>query len=145
MLDKVSAEEVARFSALAPKWWDEDGPMRPLHRMNRLRVRWITQRIRQTLRADAKILDLGCGGGIASEALAQAGFLVTGVDASEEAIGVARTHAAEAGLGINYRVGLADDLLAEGDGIELDGFDIDLAGFDLGEVEEVVDEVKEGF
>jgi len=114
MLDKVSAEEVARFSALAPKWWDEDGPMRPLHRMNRLRVRWITQRIRQTLGADAKILDLGCGGGIASEALAQAGFLVTGVDASEEAIGVARTHAAQAGLGINYRVGLADDLLAEG-------------------------------
>jgi 2-polyprenyl-6-hydroxyphenyl methylase/3-demethylubiquinone-9 3-methyltransferase len=114
MLEKVSAEEVARFSALAPKWWDQNGPMRPLHRMNRLRVGWITQRIPQTLPAGANILDLGCGGGIASEALAQAGFRVTGVDASAEAIGVARTHAAQAGLAIDYRAGLADDLLAEG-------------------------------
>ena len=59
------------------------------------------------------MLDLGCGGGIASEALARSGFAVTGLDASEDAIGVAQTHAAQAGLDIAYRVGLAHDLLSE--------------------------------
>ena len=111
----VSAEEVARFGALAPRWWDERGPMRALHRMNGLRTGWILQRARaQCGDRAASVLDLGCGGGIASEALARAGLDVTGVDASAEAIGVARTHAAAAGLDVRYRVGLADDLLAEG-------------------------------
>jgi 2-polyprenyl-6-hydroxyphenyl methylase/3-demethylubiquinone-9 3-methyltransferase len=111
---RVSAEEVARFSALAPRWWDLDGPMRPLHRMNGLRVGWIGQRIRGALGTGVDVLDLGCGGGIAAEALAEAGFAVTGADASEEAIGVARGHAALSGLPIEYRVGLAEDIVAEG-------------------------------
>lgn len=112
----VSAEEVARFGALAPRWWDERGPMRALHAMNGVRVGWIVRRVRdQYGDAAVDMLDLGCGGGIAAEALARAGLNVTGADASTEAIGVARAHAAAAGLDIDYRVGLADDLLAEGD------------------------------
>jgi 2-polyprenyl-6-hydroxyphenyl methylase/3-demethylubiquinone-9 3-methyltransferase len=114
MSEKVSAEEVARFSALAPRWWDERGPMRPLHQMNRLRVGWISERVRGSIDANASILDIGCGGGIATEALARENFAVTGMDASAEAIGVARAHAAEAGLDIHYKIGLADDALSAG-------------------------------
>ena len=108
----VSEAEVARFSALAPQWWDEKGPMRPLHRMNPLRVGWIADRMRE--HPHAKILDLGCGAGIATEALARANFVMTGADASADAIGVARSHAAEAQLTIDYKVALAEDLVAEG-------------------------------
>ncbi len=108
----VSAEEVARFGALAPRWWDASGPMRELHRMNALRIGWIAGRVPAPAgHARPAVLDIGCGGGIAAEALADAGFAVTGMDASAEAIGVARTHAAQAGLSIDYRVGLAGDLL----------------------------------
>jgi 2-polyprenyl-6-hydroxyphenyl methylase/3-demethylubiquinone-9 3-methyltransferase len=110
----VSAEEVARFGALAPRWWDERGPMRPLHAMNRLRVGWIADRLRARGADGARLLDLGCGGGIASEALTRAGFHVTGLDASAAAIGVAAAHAEAAGLVIDYRVGAVDNLAAEG-------------------------------
>jgi 2-polyprenyl-6-hydroxyphenyl methylase/3-demethylubiquinone-9 3-methyltransferase len=88
--------------------------MRPLHQMNRLRVGWITERVRARHGPHAAILDLGCGGGIATEALARKGFRVTGMDASADAIGVARAHAAAAGLSIDYTVGLADDAVAGG-------------------------------
>ncbi len=108
----VSLTEIERFSRLAPQWWDTNGPMRPLHRMNPLRVAWIADRMREC--PNAKILDLGCGGGIATEALARANFAMTGADASADAIGVARSHAAEAHLTIDYRVALAEDLVAEG-------------------------------
>jgi len=110
----ADSEEVARFSALAPQWWDAKGPMRPLHQMNALRIGWIARRIHEQIGAEATLLDVGCGGGIAAEALARQRFAVTGVDASADAIGVARAHAAESGLDIEYRVGLADDMLAEG-------------------------------
>jgi 2-polyprenyl-6-hydroxyphenyl methylase/3-demethylubiquinone-9 3-methyltransferase len=109
----VSAAEVARFGALAQRWWDPDGPMRPLHQMNRLRVDWITQRI-EGGPDGVRLLDLGCGAGIAAEALARRGFSVLGVDASEAAIAAAREHARAAGVAVTYRTGLADDLLAEG-------------------------------
>ncbi len=107
----VSAEEVARFSALAERWWDPDGPMWPLHRMNPLRVGWIDSHIRQRFNAGVRLLDVGCGAGLASEALAAAGHKVTGVDASEPAIEAARAHA---GVDIDYRVGTAEDVLAAG-------------------------------
>jgi 2-polyprenyl-6-hydroxyphenyl methylase/3-demethylubiquinone-9 3-methyltransferase len=107
-----SEAEIARFSALAPQWWDENGPMRPLHRMNALRVGWIAGRMRA--HPNATMLDLGCGGGIATEALARENFDMTGADASADAIGVARAHAAQAQLTIDYRVALAEDLVALG-------------------------------
>ena len=110
----VSAAEIARFGKLAPRWWDERGPMRELHRMNALRTGWVLQRLRARLGPGAHpVLDLGCGGGIATEALARAGLEVSGVDGSADAIGVARAHARTSGLSIDYRTGLAEDLLAE--------------------------------
>jgi 2-polyprenyl-6-hydroxyphenyl methylase/3-demethylubiquinone-9 3-methyltransferase len=161
----VSAEEVARFGALASRWWDPMGPMRPLHAMNPARVGWIQERIEARFGGTAKearkkessrsplegegrgeggqrqgpsgpnpppppsrggdvssssishmlrILDVGCGAGLASEALASLGHDVLGLDAAGEAIEAARAHAEGCGLALTYRVGAAEDLLVEG-------------------------------
>ena len=112
----VSAEEVARFNALAADWWDPDGPMRPLHRMNPARIGWIVERIGRRFPATAglRLLDVGCGAGLAAEALARRGFDVLGLDAAGEAIDAARVHAAGRGLPVAYRGGVAEDLLSEG-------------------------------
>ncbi len=105
----VSDAEVARFDALAAQWWDPRGPMRPLHAMNRLRTRWIGER----LGSGARLLDVGCGAGIASEALARLGHRVLGIDAAAETIAAARAHAGASGLAVEYRIAAAEDLLAE--------------------------------
>src|SRR5690242_5675786 len=118
----VSHAEVAKFDALAARWWDPNGPMRPLHRMNPTRVAWIADRLpKQTPpplagggRGEGALLDIGCGAGIAAEAFARLGHQVTGLDAAGEAIEVARAHAASAGLPITYRTGAPEDLVAEG-------------------------------
>jgi len=111
--------EVAKFDALAARWWDPDGPMKPLHRMNPLRTGWIAGRIarlhdRDPASPDAlaglRLLDVGCGAGLASEALARRGARVTGLDAAGGALDAARMHAAAAGLDIDYRAGLPEDL-----------------------------------
>jgi 2-polyprenyl-6-hydroxyphenyl methylase/3-demethylubiquinone-9 3-methyltransferase len=109
-MSSVDAEEVAKFGQLASRWWDPSGPMRPLHRMNPLRVSWIDQRITARLGAPVRLLDLGCGAGIAAEALARRGHTVVGVDASAEAIAAAEIHAEGEGLPLSYRVGAAEDL-----------------------------------
>ena len=106
----VSPQEIARFDALASRWWDPDGPMKPLHRMNPLRVGWIDQRCAAACRA----VDVGCGAGLAAEALARCGHDVLGIDAAGAAIAAARTHAEGAGLALTYRDALAGELLAEG-------------------------------
>lgn len=106
--------EIARFDVLAERWWDPSGPMAPLHAMNRLRVSWIAEHVACRFSGPVRLLDVGCGGGLASEALARAGHHVTGLDAAAEPLAVAEAHAAAAGLPIAYRVGLAEDLLAEG-------------------------------
>jgi 2-polyprenyl-6-hydroxyphenyl methylase/3-demethylubiquinone-9 3-methyltransferase len=111
----VSAEEVARFDALAARWWDPDGPMRPLHRMNPTRVRWIGEQIsRRFPGGEVRLLDVGCGAGLAAEALARLGHDVLGIDAAGEAVAAAVAHAAGQGMPLAYRVGVAEDLLAEG-------------------------------
>lgn len=112
----ISADEVARFDALAARWWDPDGPMRPLHRMNPARIGWICERIaRRFPQHDGlRLLDLGCGAGVAAEALARRGFDVLGIDAAGEAIDAARAHAAGKGLALAYRAGVVEDLAAEG-------------------------------
>lgn len=112
----VSQDEVARFDALAAHWWDPDGPMRPLHRMNPARVGWVAGHVARRFpgRAALRVLDLGCGAGLAAEALARRGFDVLGVDASAQAIGAAADHARGQGLRLGYRVGTAEDVLAEG-------------------------------
>jgi 2-polyprenyl-6-hydroxyphenyl methylase/3-demethylubiquinone-9 3-methyltransferase len=106
----VSATEVAKFNRLASRWWDPNGPMKPLHRMNPARVAWIEG----LLDGPSRILDVGCGAGLAAEALARHGHDVLGIDAAGEAIEVARTHAEGQGLPLAYRSCPAENLLAEG-------------------------------
>lgn len=110
----VISEEIARFDALASQWWDETGPMRPLHMMNPPRAQWVAQRVRRFLGAGVPILDVGCGAGLLSEALAKEGFAVTGLDAGAEVIDIARAHAQGQGLNLTYRHGTAEALVAEG-------------------------------
>ena len=111
----VVGAEVARFDRLAAQWWDRTGPMRPLHAMNPLRVGWIDRRIRARYGAATRLLDLGCGAGIAAEALAKRGHDVLGLDAAPEPIAAAKAHAAGAGLSLEYRTGAAEDLVAAGE------------------------------
>jgi 2-polyprenyl-6-hydroxyphenyl methylase/3-demethylubiquinone-9 3-methyltransferase len=106
----VSAEEVRKFDRLASRWWDPNGPMKPLHRMNPARIGWIET----LLHGPTRILDVGCGAGLAAEALAKHGHAVLGIDAAAEAIETARTHAEGHGLNLTYRTCLAEDLLSEG-------------------------------
>jgi 2-polyprenyl-6-hydroxyphenyl methylase/3-demethylubiquinone-9 3-methyltransferase len=106
----VSAPEIARFDALASRWWDPDGPMRPLHRMTPLRIGWIDQRIAPA----SRVLDVGCGAGLVAEALARRGHDVLGIDAAGAAVAAARAHAEGLALKLAYRDAVAGDLLAEG-------------------------------
>jgi 2-polyprenyl-6-hydroxyphenyl methylase/3-demethylubiquinone-9 3-methyltransferase len=112
----VSQDEVARFDALAARWWDPAGPMRPLHRMNPSRIGWIAGQVARRFpgRTGLRVLDIGCGAGLAAEALARRGCDVLGVDAAAEVIGVAANHARGQALRLAYRVGTAEDVLAEG-------------------------------
>lgn len=112
--------EIRKFGALASRWWDPDGPMKPLHRMNPLRTGWIARRIAAahgragTDLSGLTLLDVGCGAGLASEAFARMGSTVTGLDAAGEALEAAREHAAAGGLSITYRDGMPEALAAEG-------------------------------
>ncbi len=105
----VSATEVEKFDRLASRWWDPNGPMKPLHQMNPTRIGWIEGR----LLGPTRILDVGCGAGLAAEALARHGHDVLGIDAAGDAIDAARAHVAGRGLTLTYRSCLAEDLVAE--------------------------------
>ncbi len=102
--------EAARFDALAARWWDPDGESRPLHDLNGPRTEYIAARCRLK---DARVVDIGCGGGLLSESLARAGARVTGLDAATRALAVARLHQADSGLDIDYREGTAEQLAGE--------------------------------
>ena len=112
----VVPAEVARFDALASRWWDPRGPMRPLHQMNPARIGWITERVAARFPdpGAVRVLDVGCGAGLAAEALARRGYRVLGIDAAGEAINAARAHADGLDLALEYRAGTAEALLAEG-------------------------------
>lgn len=93
--------EIDKFARLASRWWDPDGPFLPLHRINPLRVEYIEQRANLS---SARVLDVGCGGGILSEAMARRGASVVGIDLARDSLEAARTHAADAAeLALEYR------------------------------------------
>ena len=107
----VDHGEVAKFEELAHRWWDPQSEFRPLHDINPLRLGYV-EKLAGNLR-DKSVLDVGCGGGILSEAMARAGARVTGIDMGEAPLSVARLHAAESGLEIEYRRISAEELAAE--------------------------------
>ncbi len=98
-LPNADAAELAKFSALAQSWWDPAGPSKPLHDLNPERMRYIERIIKL---GGARILDVGCGGGILSEAMARSGAQVLGVDLAQEVLAVAQLHALEAGVQVEY-------------------------------------------
>lgn len=101
--------ELAKFSSLAMSWWDLAGPSRPLHELNPLRLRYIE---RAAALSDMRVLDVGCGGGILSEAMASLGAHVLGIDLSQAVLDVAELHALEGKLAIQYRAIAAEELAA---------------------------------
>ncbi|WP_251863841.1 bifunctional 2-polyprenyl-6-hydroxyphenol methylase/3-demethylubiquinol 3-O-methyltransferase UbiG [Achromobacter sp. Marseille-Q4962] len=103
--------ELDKFSALASRWWDPESEFKPLHAINPLRLEWI-QECAGGL-AGKKVLDVGCGGGILSEAMARAGADVTGIDLADKSLKVARLHGLESGVKVEYRKVPVEELAAE--------------------------------
>ncbi|AEV26308.1 MULTISPECIES: bifunctional 2-polyprenyl-6-hydroxyphenol methylase/3-demethylubiquinol 3-O-methyltransferase UbiG [Azospira] len=102
--------ELQKFSDLAHRWWDPKSEFKPLHDINPLRLDWIDANVGL---AGKKVLDVGCGGGLLSEGMAERGAQVTGIDLSEKALGVARLHLLESGRSVDYRHISAESLAAE--------------------------------
>ena len=109
-MTNVDRAEIAKFEALAHRWWDRESEFKPLHDINPLRVNWINERAPL---ADQNVLDVGCGGGILSEAMAQRGAQVTGIDMGEAPLAVARLHQLETGVDVTYRQITAEALAEE--------------------------------
>jgi 2-polyprenyl-6-hydroxyphenyl methylase/3-demethylubiquinone-9 3-methyltransferase len=119
----VDPAEVARFSAMAEEWWDLHGKFAPLHKLNPVRLAYIRDKVAARFGRDPKkprplsglrLLDIGCGGGLIAEPMTRLGAEVIAIDASATNIGVARSHAAESGLSIDYRAVSAESLAEAG-------------------------------
>jgi len=115
--ENVDAAEVAKFDALASRWWDPDGEFRSLHEINPLRLDWVRQHAQLS---GTTVVDIGCGGGILAESMATAGATVTGIDMAEGPLAVARLHQHESDTVVNYRQATAEELASE----EAASFDI---------------------
>ncbi len=111
MSTTINKEEIQKFSKLAEEWWNVNGKFKPLHMFNPIRIEYITEKIRDHFKIKnlnsnylkgLQILDIGCGGGLISEPISRLGASVTGIDASEKNINIAKIHAEESGLDINY-------------------------------------------
>lgn len=102
--------EIARFDAQAQRWWDPNGEFRPLHEINPVRVAYIDERAKL---AGKRVLDVGCGGGLAVEGMAKRGALVTGIDLGASTLEIAELHALESGLKVTYRRETAEDHAAQ--------------------------------
>ena len=106
----VDRNEISKFEALAHRWWDPNSEFKPLHDINPLRLDYIDRRVGLK---GKKVLDVGCGGGILAESMAQRGAEVTGIDMGEAPLSVARLHLLEPGLEVDYRRITAEELAAE--------------------------------
>lgn len=124
----IDNAEVERFSALAAEWWNPNGKFRPLHKFNPVRLAYIRDQVAERFGRDAhaakpfdglRILDIGCGGGLLCEPLARLGATVVGADASETNIEVAKLHAEQAGVPIDYRATTAEDLADAGETFDI--------------------------
>jgi len=124
MLNTVDPAEVAKFEAMAAEWWDVNGKFKPLHMMNPVRLDYIVAQVAAEFGRDLttpdpfkglNILDIGCGGGLLSEPMARLGATVVGADAAERNIPVARLHAEQSGLAIDYRHTTAEALAEAGE------------------------------
>ena len=102
----VDPNEIRKFEELASRWWDKNSEFKPLHDINPLRANWIDNLAPV---AEKKVLDVGCGGGILAESLAQRGAQVTGIDMGDAPLVVARLHQLESGLSIDYQKSTAED------------------------------------
>ncbi|WP_425082231.1 bifunctional 2-polyprenyl-6-hydroxyphenol methylase/3-demethylubiquinol 3-O-methyltransferase UbiG [Ruegeria arenilitoris] len=120
----VDPSEIAKFEAMAAEWWDPHGKFKPLHMMNPCRLDYITQQIAGEFDRDLtapnpfqglRLLDIGCGGGLLSEPMARLGAEVVGADAAEGNLPVARIHAEQSGLDIDYRHTTAEALAEAGE------------------------------
>jgi 2-polyprenyl-6-hydroxyphenyl methylase / 3-demethylubiquinone-9 3-methyltransferase len=105
----VDPAELAKFNELAHRWWDPEGEFRPLHEINPLRLQWIAERAPLAGRA---ALDVGCGGGILAEAMAQRGASVTGIDLGDKGLRIARLHQLESGVQVRYESASAEGFAA---------------------------------
>lgn len=110
MNGNVNPREIEKFSALASRWWDPNGPQRPLHELNPVRLAYVRRR---GPLSNLRVLDVGCGGGLLTEAMAAEGARATGIDLSEQLIDIARLHLLETGVQAEYRVVSAENLAAE--------------------------------
>jgi len=119
----IEPDEVSRFDRIARSWWDPDGDFRPLHELNPIRVAWLRQALTYHFGLDARserpfeglrVVDIGCGGGLVTEAVAGLGADVLGIDASPESVRVAEIHAAQQEVNVRYRLAAPEDLVAEG-------------------------------
>jgi len=108
-VSNVDPVELEKFSNLAHRWWDPQGEFRPLHDINPLRLDWIAQ---HAVLEGARVLDVGCGGGILTEAMARRGARVTGIDLSDKALNVAQLHLHESKLSIEYLETSVEDYAA---------------------------------
>lgn len=103
----VDPAEIEKFSALATRWWDPNSEFKPLHDINPLRLNWILEQVGSL--KDKEVLDVGCGGGILSESMAQQGARVTGIDLALRSLKIARLHSLESGIQVDYHHSSAEE------------------------------------
>ena len=126
--DSRDPSEIAKFEAMAAEWWDPKGKFKPLHMMNPIRLDYITRQVAAEFGRDLtapapfaglRILDIGCGGGLVAEPMARLGARVTGIDPTTRNIEVAKLHAAQSGLSIDYRSVVAESLAEAGEKFDI--------------------------
>lgn len=124
----IDRDEVQQFAALADRWWDPDGPFRPLHRLSPVRIEILRARLLNhfglpgdSLRplAGKRLIDIGCGGGLVAEPMTRLGAEVVAIDAAAEGVEAARLHADSVGLAIDYRATTAEAVLADGERFDI--------------------------